>query len=259
MRELEIYDTPDELAEAAARFMVQTIQAAIDARGRCTLALTGGKTPELLYNRLAEAYRVDVDWRYVHLYWGDERPVPPDHADSNYGMAERTLLRYVSIPPEQIYRMKGELPPSEAMEEYEMLLHDTLPDDGCFDLLLLGMGDDGHCASLFPHTEALHEQTRWAMPNPVDKLNQTRLTLTYPILNAASIVLFMVNGEKKADMLKAVLEGPHDPFMWPSQGVMPKEGRLLWWVDAAAAAHLRANAATAGLDGTTPAPPTAEE
>lgn len=258
MRELEIYDTPDELAEATARFIVQTVQAAIDARGRCTLAFTGGKTPELLYNRLAEAYRADIDWRYVHAYWGDERPVPPDDPDSNYGMAERTLLRHVSIPADQIYRMKGELPPEEAMQEYNEILHQTLPDNGALDLLLLGMGDDGHCASLFPHTEALHEKTRWAVPNPVEKLGQTRLTMTYPILNAASIVLFMVSGEKKADILKTVLEGPHDPFMWPSQGVMP-EGRLLWWVDAASAAHLRANAATAGLDGTIPEPPAAEE
>src|SRR5688572_18829237 len=105
MRELEIYDTPDDLAEAAARFIVQIAQQAIDARGRFTLAFTGGKTPELLYNRLAEAYRTDIDWRYLHAYWGDERPVPPDHPDSNYAMTERTLLRYVSIPPEQIHRM----------------------------------------------------------------------------------------------------------------------------------------------------------
>jgi 6-phosphogluconolactonase len=251
MRELEIYDTADDLAEAAARFIVQVAQESIEARGKFTLAFTGGTTPELLYNRLAEAYRVDIDWRFLHAYWGDERPVPPDHPESNYGMANRTLLQHVSIPPEQIHRMKGEKSPEGAMYEYDALLRQHLGSVPTFDLILLGMGDDGHCASLFPHTEALHEQYRWAVPNPVPKLNQTRLTLTYPVLNAASCVLFMVSGDKKAEILKTVLEGPFDPDKWPSQGVLPEHGRLLWWVDSAAAAHLRSNAATAGLDGTT--------
>lgn len=259
MRELEIYETPDALAEAAARFIVQAAQQAIDARGRFTLAFTGGKTPELLYNRLAEAYRADIDWRYLHAFWGDERPVPPHDPESNYGMAERTLLRSVSIPSDQVHRMKGELPPEQAMQEYDDLLHQALGPEGRFDLILLGMGDEGHTASLFPHTEALHEQTRWAVPNPVPKLNQTRLTTTYPLLNAASCVLFMVSGDKKADALASVLEGPHDALMWPSQGVAPHTGRLLWWVDRAAAARLASNDATAGLDGTTLEPPAAAE
>lgn len=252
MRELEIYDTPDDLAEAAARFIVQVAQEAIEARGKCTLAFTGGKTPELLYNRLAEAYRVDIDWRYLHVYWGDERPVPPSDPESNYGMAHRTLLQHVAIPLEQTHRMKGENPPAEAMYEYDALLRHDLGAVPRFDLILLGMGDDGHVASLFPNTEALQEQYRWAVPNPVPKLNQTRLTLTYPVLNAASCVLFLVSGEKKAEILKTVLEGPYDPSLWPAQGVLAEDGRLLWWADAAAAAHLRSNAATAGLDDTIP-------
>ena len=155
--------------------------------------------------------------------------------------------------------MRGEKPPTEAMQEYDALLHEHFAAPPRFDLILLGMGDDGHTASLFPNTEALHEQTRWAVPNPVPKLNQTRLTLTYHVLNAAACVLFMVVGEKKAEILKTVLEGPYDPFMWPSQGVLPAEGRLLWLVDAASAASLTSNAATAGLDGTSPVPPTEGE
>ncbi len=258
MRELEIYDTPTDVAEAAARLIVQTIQQAIDDHGRCTVAFTGGKTPESLYSRLADAYRVDIDWRFVHAFWGDERPVPPDDPESNYGMAQRTLLQHVPIPAQQVHRMRGEIAAEDAMHEYEAILRRELGAVPRFDLLMLGMGDDGHTASLFPQTEALHEPTRWAVPNPVSKLNQTRLTLTYPVLNVAALVLFMVTGEKKAEILKTVLEGPYDPFMWPSQGVLPKNGRLLWWVDAASAAHLRSNAATAGWAGTIPESPTGE-
>ncbi|MCW5852463.1 MAG: 6-phosphogluconolactonase [Anaerolineae bacterium] len=238
MTELHVFPTADALAEAAAEYMVQLAHAAVMEQGRFSVALSGGSTPRALHAHLAaEPLRSDVDWGRVHVFWGDERCVPPDHPDSNYRMARETLLDHVPIPAGQVHRMPGELPPTEAAAAYEAELRSFFGAAGepRFDLALLGMGDDGHTASLFPGTAALAETERWVAANWVEKLNTWRLTLTVPTINQAANVVFLVAGAGKADRLREVLRGPYQPTALPSQFIRPIAGRLAWFVDMAAA------------------------
>lgn len=236
---LEIYENKQELTEAAARDFIDLANAAIDERGRFVVALAGGSTPEATYELLAtEGYFGEVDWDNVHVFFGDERSVPPDDEDSNYKMADDALLSRVSAG--SVHRMKGELHPDEAAMEYEGELREffgTLGGPPEFDLIQLGMGEDGHTASLFPNTPALEVTDRWAAQNPVPKLETVRLTLTLPVLNAAKAVSFLVAGEGKAEALKAVLESDADPHEYPSKLVQPT-GELNWMVDREAAGTL---------------------
>lgn len=237
-----------ELSRAAAVELVRQAREAVQARGVFTVALAGGSTPKSLYALLTRdgegSFRSQIPWDRVHFFWGDERHVPPDHPDSNYRMAYEAMLAKAPVPPSQVHRIKAENPDaSRAADEYEQdlrqffqLAEGQLPR---FDLVLLGMGPDGHTASLFPGTAALHEQKRLVVAPWVEKFNTYRVTLTPPVLNNAVAVVFLVSGEEKAETLRGVLEGDYQPDRLPSQIVRPSDGTLLWLVDRAAARLLR--------------------
>jgi 6-phosphogluconolactonase len=195
-----------------------------------------------LHLRLASPPLVDqVDWSRVHVFFGDERCVPPEDARSNYRMALETLLSTVPIPPQCVHRMRGELPPEIAAQDYEGELREFFGDEPpSLDLILLGMGDNGHTASLFPGLTAVHEQQRWVVAEYVAEVGMWRLTLTPVVLNLAREVLFLVAGAAKAAMLRRVLQGPYSPGELPAQVVRPRLGEVFWLVDAAAAAELSA-------------------
>jgi 6-phosphogluconolactonase len=236
---LLLYETPEELAEASARDFAARTQETIDERGRFAVALAGGSTPKATYEVLARDYANELDWSRVHVFFGDERTVPPDHEDSNYRMAYETLLSHV--PVGSVHRMRGELPPDEAAAAYEEELRAFFGqvDIPGLDLILCGLGEDGHTLSLFPETAALDVNDRWVVANPVLKLGTTRLTLTIPVLNASRAVTFLVAGESKAEALKEVLEGDADPRAYPAKLVRPESRDLTWMVDRAAARLLK--------------------
>ena len=228
------------LAIAAAEHFVALAREAIVTRGRFSVAMAGGSTPRGVYERLAsEGFAERVDWQRVHLFWGDERCIPPDHPDSNYRMARETLIEHAPIPPEQVHRMHGEDPPVEAALAYEKLLHAHFSTGGKdFDLVLLGMGEDGHCASLFPGTAAIHEEKHWVLAHYVDRLQAWRISLTPVILNAAVEVAFIVSGKEKAERVRQVQDDVHRPGTLPAQIIRPTSGRLTWFLDQLAASRL---------------------
>lgn len=234
---IQVYEDKQELAEAAARDFAARATEAIEERGRFAVALAGGSTPEATYEILARDYADGIDWSRVHVFFGDERTVPPDHEDSNYRMARETLLDYV--PVGSVHRMRGELPPEEAAASYEDELREFFGSDSIpsLDLIMLGIGEDGHTASLFPNTPALDVTNRWAVENPVEKLDTVRLTLTAPVLNAARSVNFLVAGEGKAEALREILEGDADPHDYPAKLVQPADGPA-WMLDRTAALQL---------------------
>ncbi|HKO04965.1 MAG TPA: 6-phosphogluconolactonase [Candidatus Acidoferrales bacterium] len=235
--------------EGAARF-VALARAACAARGAFHVALSGGKTPAALFRMLAaEDLRRSVDWNKTHLYWSDERTVPPSHPDSNYGMAERELIAPLHIPAQNVHRMEAERADADrAAQEYEALLRKTLPAGPggfpCFDLIYLGMGPDGHTASLFPGSSGLTETLKAVIVHDVVPPNFPpckRMTFTFPLLNAARVVIFLVTGADKTEKLREVLDGSHTP-PYPSQGVRPSAGERIFLVDRAAAGGLSAGA-----------------
>src|ERR1700730_5429707 len=230
------------LAEAGARLVVERAHAAIAPSSRFSLVLSGGSTPRDLHLRLSSPPLVDqVDWSRVHIFFGDERCVPPEDERSNFRMAEATLLLQVPIPREQIHRMRGELPPEAAAEDYERQLREYFGNQPPrLDLVLLGMGDNGHTASLFPGLSAVREQQRWVMAENVAEVSMWRITLTPLVLNLAREDLFLVAGAAKARMLRQVLEGPYAPDERPAQVIRPALGEVFWMVDAAAASELAA-------------------
>jgi len=233
--ELEVLSDAQRLAHAAADRFVSLASAAIAERGCFTVALAGGSTPEPAYALLAEPPRArDIDWARVDVFWGDERSVPPDHPDSNYRMARRVLLDHVPVPEENVHRIRGELPPEDAAAAYRLELQEHLGVDGRFDLILLGMGPDGHTASLFPGTDAIQEQERSVVAVYVEKLDAWRVTLTLPVINAARHVIFLVSGEEKAHALARV----HADEPLPAGMVEPVDGKLTWLVDRDVAARL---------------------
>jgi 6-phosphogluconolactonase len=236
---LLLYEAPEELAEASARDFAARTQETIDERGRFAVALAGGSTPKATYEVLARDYANELDWSRVHVYFGDERTVPPDHEDSNYRMAYETLLS--RVPVGSVHRMRGELPPDEAAAAYEEELRAFFGqvDIPGLDLILCGLGEDGHTLSLFPETAALDVNDRWVVANPVLKLGTTRLTLTIPVLNVSRAVTFVVAKESKAEALKEVLEGDADPRAYPAKLVRPESRDLTWMVDRAAARLLK--------------------
>jgi 6-phosphogluconolactonase len=242
MPDIKIYADAEALAWGAADFFVRHAQQTIAARERFSVALSGGSTPKALYELLAtDAFAQRVDWRCVYVFWGDERCVPADHLDSCYRMAREALLDHIPLPAENIYRIRGEEEPAKAAAEYDEILRRFFGETAGarFDLVWLGMGDDGHTASLFPGTEVLHERERWVKANFVPAARQRwRITLTPPAINAASNIAFLVSGAGKAERLRQVLKGEYQPDMLPSQLVNPVNGHLVWFVDRAAAALL---------------------
>lgn len=242
--EIRVFANPEALTQAAATEFVRQAQQAIQARGRFTLALSGGSTPKSLYALLAnKPWRNQIPWNQVHLFWGDERHVPPSDCSSNFRMTQERLLFQVPIPPKNVHRIKAEHPDAQAviadyernLKQFFQLGEHQFPQ---FDLVLLGMGANGHTASLFPGTAAVHEQARLVVAPWVEKLRTHRITLTPPVINNALEVIFFVTGTEKATTLEAVLEGQYQPDLLPAQIIRPTSGKLVWMVDQAAASSL---------------------
>ena len=236
------------LAARAAEEFTQAAEKAVAERGRARIAISGGSTPKVAFQLLADPsgpWRSRMPWDKLELFWVDERCVPPDNADSNYRMTRAAMLDQVPLNPEQVHRMEGELDPIAAAARYESLLRDSFRLEGAesprFDLAQLGMGPDGHTASLFPHTEALHEMGRLVTANHVETVKDSwRITLTWPVINDASSVFFLIGGADKAELVREVLTGPTDPERLPSQLIWPSSGILTLVLDQAAAALLPA-------------------
>ena len=230
-----------ELALAAAGMIAAVSLVSIQQRGAFNVALAGGSTPGPVYELLAAGS--DIDWQRTRIYWSDERCVPPEHAESNYRMVRETLLDRLPQEPGLVARLSSELSPEEAAQAYEQTIRETVPaeENGIprFDMILLGMGDDGHTASLFPRSKALNEAHRLVVADYVSKFDAFRLTFTYPLLNAGRHVLILVSGSSKASTLSAVLNGPMQPDEFPVQAVQPTRGQFRWLVDADAAKHIR--------------------
>lgn len=236
MAQVNVYPDVPALTQAAAELFVRAANEAVSARGAFSVMLSGGSTPRALHTRLvSDEFKSRVDWPRVHIFWGDERCVPPDHPDSNYRMARETLLDHLTIPASNVQRIRGEAEPTVAADEYERALRafvgNALPQ---IDSIFLGMGDDGHTASLFPHSPAIHETARWvvsvAHTTPPPPL-VARVTVTPVVINAARRVAFLVTGASKAERLRQVLRGAYQPDELPSQVVRPTDGELLWFVD----------------------------
>ncbi|NLN76504.1 MAG: 6-phosphogluconolactonase [Armatimonadetes bacterium] len=223
--------------EAADRFACAAVRSVAE-QGRFCVAVSGGSTPKGMYESLAEEHLATVPWYRTELFFVDERCVPPDSLDSNYRMVHDLLLATVPIPETGIHRFEGELSPETAAGRYEQNIHAVMGRDPRFDLIVLGMGDDTHTASLFPYSPALNETGRLAVSNYVQKLATDRLTLTIPLINRAHSVIILVLGESKAQALADAMSGTEDIEMHPVQAVRPTHGRLLWIVDRAAAAKL---------------------
>lgn len=240
---IRVVENLDAVAHAAADLFADLSEAA-RARGTFRVALSGGSTPRAFHALLASpAFRNRISWSHIAFYWGDERFVKPDDPESNYRMAHDTLLSQVPVSDSQIHRVQTEIGDPAAVaaqyeDEIERDFHLQSGQQPRFDLILLGMGPDGHTASLFPHTGALHAHDRIVVANAVPKLNTYRITLTAPAINHAAQVVFLVAGEDKADALAQVLAGPRDPETYPSQLIAPPAGMLTWLVDRAAASKL---------------------
>jgi 6-phosphogluconolactonase len=244
--EIRTFTTPQEISAAAAEEVVRAANEAVNRDGRFTLALSGGSTPKNLYNLLATNARTALPWDRMFFFWGDERHVPPTDPESNYRMADETMLAKIPVAASNVFRIKTENPDAAAVAEaYEQTLRKffqvqpgQVPN---FDLILLGMGPDGHTASLFPGTAALKEKSRLVVANWVEKMQTHRITLTLPVLNAARCVTFLVSGTDKASALHAVLEENVPAEQYPSKLIKPSDGKLIWMIDRAAASQLKAH------------------
>jgi 6-phosphogluconolactonase len=244
---IKYYVEPDaaSLARRAAQYFVEMAGEAVADRGRARIAISGGSTPKATFALLADPaqpWRDRMPWQRLELFWVDERAVPPDHPDSNYRMTREVLLDHVPIHPDQIHRMEGELDPEVAAARYETVLKNSFRLDGGetprFDLVALGMGPDGHTASLFPHTQALQEKSRLVTANHVPQMNTWRITLTWPVINRGASVFFLVGGADKGQILNEVITGPREPERLPSQLIRPSSGILTLILDEGAAALL---------------------
>ena len=238
---------PEALAQRAAQYFVEMTGEAVAGNGRARIAISGGSTPLAAFRLLGDRdqpWRARMPWNDLELYWVDERAVPPDHQDSNFFMTREALLDHVPLHADQIHRIEGELEPEVAAARYESELRNSFRLEGAesprFDLVALGLGNDGHTASLFPQTAALHEMSRLVTANHVPQKDAWRVTLTWPVINHASSVFFLASGAEKAEILKEVLSGPRDPERLPSQLIWPASGILTLILDQAAAALLPA-------------------
>jgi 6-phosphogluconolactonase len=237
--------TAEAVSRRTAQYFVDAIRAAAAARGKARIAISGGNTPKRAFQLLADSsafYREQIPWDRLELYWVDERCVAPDQPDSNYRMTREALLDHVPLAASQVFRIQGELDPDEAASKYEFDIRKSFRLEGAeipiFDLIALGMGPDGHTASLFPHTEGLHEMMRIAIANHVVQKETWRVTLTWPVINRARDVFFLIEGADKVPALKEVFLGPYDPETYPSQLIKPAGGRITLMLDSAAAAAL---------------------
>jgi 6-phosphogluconolactonase len=241
--EVRTLSTPQELFEAAAEEVLHAAKQAVEERGRFTIALSGGSTPRNLFNLLATNARTSLPWDRTFFFWGDERHVPPTDPESNYRMADEAMLSKIPVAAANIFRVPAENPDAAAAAEaYEKTLQKFFElEPGAFprfDLILLGMGPDGHTASLFPDSAALQEKSHLVVANWVEKFKTHRITFTLPVLNAAQCIAFLISGTDKAAALRAVLQSDAPGEQYPSKLVHPTDGRLIWLVDRAAASSL---------------------
>ena len=234
----------EELSRVVAGEIAGEVETAVSTRGRFSMALSGGRTPRILYEILASQYRNEIAWDMVHIFWGDERYVPKDHPESNFAMVKSTLISRVPVPQQNVHRIPTELdPPVEAAEAYERVLRNFFSEDSAdaddftFDVILQGMGEDGHTASLFPTDPALDEKERWVVPvtAPPGYSPRERVTLTFPVLNRSRKAFFIVSGEGKREVLNAILNNPVEAEIhYPAANIHPMD-RLVWYVDDAVA------------------------
>jgi 6-phosphogluconolactonase len=233
-----ISETPDAVAEKAAADFAHLVEKTVASNDRFSVALPGGQTPKLFFDRLTqEPYRTSIPWAKIWVFFGDERSVPPEHQESNFGVARDCLLQKVPISSAHVYRMYGEKPPAEAARTYSEAIKRFFRaenDPPAFDLIILGLGPDGHTASLMPGTDALHEEKRWVVDNVVRSLQTVRMTMTYPLINHAKQVWFLVTGAKKAAAFAKAQQGPSEDC--PASLVAPENGELRWYVDKAVVA-----------------------
>ena len=237
---INIADTPADCAREAAEWITDYAEQVLKTGDRFTIALSGGSTPIALHKLLAvPPYRDRIDWQRVHVFWGDERCVPFTDDRNNAKMGFETLLNHVNVPTEQIHVMKTDGSPEASMAEYSTLLHQYFDEhDHTFDLVILGMGDDGHTLSLFPGTEVVNEDHDWTKAFFLPQQNMYRLTITAPVVNRAAAVIFQVEGAKKADALREVLQGAYQPSKYPSQRIKPATEHFIWFLDKEAASKL---------------------
>ncbi len=237
---IRVFPTAEDLARQAATSFVEQAAASIAARGRFSIALSGGTTPRIIFCVLASPeFASHVDWSRVHFFWGDERAVPPENPESNFRLAYEHLLQPLDISPKNIHRIEGEFPPAEAAARYDAHLTAFFgAEPRRFDLIHLGLGEDGHTASLFPHTTALDDPEARVVANEVPQRQTTRITFTAALINAARAVEFFVTGAGKASVLREVLLGADQKHHYPSQMICPTDGTLTWFVTADAAAQL---------------------
>jgi 6-phosphogluconolactonase len=241
------YPTSDAVAHAAAQFFADFAITAAQSRGLARIAISGGTTPKAMFELLADPtqpFLTTIPWDKLFLYWVDERAVPPDHEESNYRMTKQAMLSKVPLPADHIFRMEGELDPEVAAARYESTIRNSFKLEGAetptFDLILLGMGEDGHTASLFPHTAGLDNLTNIVIANHVPQKDTWRITLTWPVINQGREVAFLIEGAAKAQILHDVFLGPYQPETYPSQIIRPATGKLTLLLDSAAADKLPA-------------------
>ena len=245
---VQVSATVEQVTQTAAELFARTVTTAVQLRGHARVAISGGSTPRAMFELLADvshAFTQAIPWDKLQLFWVDERCVPPDNPESNYGMTKAAMLDRIALPAANVHRMEGELEPEEGASRYEAEIRNTFKLEGAetptFDLVILGLGPDGHTASLFPHTEGLHEMARIAIANHVPQKDVWRLTLTWPVITQAREVVFLIEGEDKAEILATVFTGPYDPEQYPAQLIRPFNGRLALLLDAPAASKLPPN------------------
>jgi 6-phosphogluconolactonase len=240
---ITVLDDPQAVYVHAAEEIAHFAGEDICTHAQFTIALSGGSTPAAIYELLGTRFRLSVDWKEVQFFWGDERCVPPDNELSNYAMAQRTLLTHLALRPDQVHRMRGELPPEEAARSYEDELKSAfaLGDDELprFDLVMLGLGDNRHTLSLFPgHKKAIEETEKLVIAVDVEATPPRRITFTPPVANHAQRAMFVATGRDKAEAVRDVIAGPRDPLKFPAQIIQPSDGELVWLLDRGAASLL---------------------
>jgi len=240
-REIHIYKTRGELEKSAALRIAETLNTAVHTRGSCCIALSGGETPRRIYRHLGmKPLREKVCWGKVHIFFGDERMVPPDDLQSNYGMVYRELISRVPVDPQNVHRIFGEMRPGDALKEYENEINKILINKaGRFDIIMLGLGEDGHTASLFPNAKVSAEDTMLARSVFIPHLDNWRITLTLKVINSAREIFFIVSGKQKASIVPKILNIDHPTNELPASMVRPRSGNLHWLLDADAAAELQ--------------------
>ncbi len=236
---IRVFKTPEETLRALADYIVSEASKSIARSGQFNIALSGGSSPKKLYELLASSdYRSKVDWPQVYFFLGDERYVPADHPDSNYRMVRTALIDPLGIKSGNVFPVNTKLTPEESAADYEMAVRSHLGSEARFDLILLGLGDNSHTASLFPHTKVLHEQAALVKAEYIEEVKMDRITFTAPLINNAYAIAFLVYGAGKAEAVKHIVKDPIDIEEYPAQLIQPSNGELIWFIDEAAAASI---------------------